>query len=187
MASTTTTDRISPPGDPLTQAKVMQWKLDTRLLAIAKVKKRLSRAGLEDSSYETRVIHGKDMPDELNINKLVEKIQDAKFKDDVEDPKSALLEVLKDILRIVSKQNKDEDKINKKLIATERFMAQAQARGEVDQVPRALSRARHGRSFTQSSLSPFFPGRDTLIWLDKEAMTINSMPMPEEEEAAESE
>lgn len=47
------TDRISNPDDPLTQAKVTQWKLDTRALTLAKVKAHLSRIDLRGGNNKT--------------------------------------------------------------------------------------------------------------------------------------
>ncbi|KAI7228430.1 hypothetical protein KC330_g7912 [Hortaea werneckii] len=48
MASATTTDHIPPPADPLTEAKVKQWKLDCRALLLTKVKEQLTNASSED-------------------------------------------------------------------------------------------------------------------------------------------
>ncbi|KAI7209856.1 hypothetical protein KC333_g8530 [Hortaea werneckii] len=201
------TDRISNPDDPLTQAKVTQWKLDTRALTLAKVKAHLSRIDLRGGNNKT-VINGREAADDMSgrdaqIDEIVEAtiadeqkldklvVQLKKFVASTEVARDGfyeLLGVVTKVLGIIKTQADNEDLITAKLTATEHLMTQAQARGVLGSVPSALERARNDCSYMSTDMARVLPRGETTLWLDAQAMTINNMPMPsEEEEGSESE
>ncbi|KAI7154365.1 hypothetical protein KC349_g7723 [Hortaea werneckii] len=195
--ATTTTNYIPAPTDPLTWAKVQQWKLESRGLLLAKVMQLLTTVDGEKGD-DMKVLEGRstayhmtrpnsriddivksNMSDERKVTKLVDELQTTIGK--VGDIKAGFFKVtatVENAMRILSKQSEDEDKISKKLVATERLLAQAQARGELDDLERAFERGR--RPFYKSDFGPFFPRRDLAIKYDKEVKTIKRMPTVEE-------